>query len=102
MTSVCNRLFANTIVCSFPAEDLFCNSCGFVDIAAPNPKISVHHWRVVEHEKLIASRCPVLFDNFDFFLDQLRSQSSWVRNCCGTADELWIRTIKVGNAPQSP
>src|SRR5438445_13056066 len=85
-----------------PAKDLFCDSCRFVNVAAPNPEISVHHWRVVEHEKLLASRCPVLFDNFDFFLNKLRSQLAGVRNRCGTADELRIRAIELRNTPQSP
>src|SRR5437773_7911570 len=39
-------------------KNLFRHSCCFIDIAAPNPEISVDHRRVVEHEKLLARGCP--------------------------------------------
>src|SRR6266849_1981314 len=54
-------------------KNLFHHSCCFIDIAAPNPEISVDHWRVVEHEKLLARGCSVLFDYFDILLDELSS-----------------------------
>jgi hypothetical protein len=61
-------------------ESFFCDSCGFVDVAASNPQISIHHRRVVEDEDLLSNRRSVLFDNFNFRLDQLRSQFARIRN----------------------
>src|SRR5262249_16617341 len=80
------------------AKNLFRDPCCFIDVAAPNPKISINHRRVVENEELLARWCSVLLDNFDLFLDQLGSQFPRILNLCGTADELRIGTVEPRNA----
>ena len=52
-------------------EHLFCNASRFIDIAAPNAEIAVHHRRVVENENLLPGRGAILLDNLDFLLGQL-------------------------------
>src|SRR5260370_30284462 len=39
-----------------PGKNLFRDSCGFVDIAAANPEISIHHLRAVRHPQLLSPR----------------------------------------------
>ena len=63
---MCSRLLANTIVCSLRASSSLRHAGGFIDIAAPNAKIAIHHRRVVENEKLFPGWRAILLDNLHF------------------------------------
>ena len=52
-------------------KHFFRHASRFIDIAAPNAEITVHHRRVVENENLLSGRGAILFDNFDFLFDEL-------------------------------
>src|ERR1019366_10409383 len=73
-------------------------TCGFIDVAAPNAKVTVDHRRIVENEKFFPSWRAILLDNVDFALDQLRGQLARICNRSGTADELRIRTVEARDA----
>ena len=69
-----------------------------VQITPADPQVPVHHWRIVENEKLLRRWRSVFFDHLDLALNQLRRQLSRICNRRRAANELWPRAIKPRDA----
>ena len=73
----------------------------FVQIAAANPQLPVHHRRVVHHKKLLARRRAIHIHQRKRLGADLLGQLLRIRNRRRTADVLWLRSIKLTQPAQA-
>src|SRR5713226_1501489 len=74
---------------------------GFVDIAAADAQSAIHNGRIVKDEGFFRGGSAVGIEDFDFGFKKSCSEVSGVGDGGGTADELGIAAVKVGDAAEA-